>query len=372
MAPSDPVEMRAQTVVVGAGVVGLAIARSLARRGHDVVILEAEHAYGQHASSRNSEVIHAGLYYPPGSLKARLCNAGRLQLIALCRDHGIEHRLLGKLIVATEPAELAILERIAANARTCGGGALHWLDAAEVHRREPALRTCGALWSPGTGIVDSHGLMRTLLRDAEAHGAMLALKTPATSLRRHAAGFVLQTPQGPLLAEHVIVSAGAGAHALATTLEDLEPGSIPERYLAKGTYAKLRGPSPCQTLVYPVPDSASLGVHLTLDLSGAARFGPDQEWVEHADLALDPSRIGAFGPAVRRYWPGLPQDALTPDYAGIRVKIQAPGTPMADFAVQGPTAHGVSGLVLLLGIESPGLTSALALADEVALHLETP
>lgn len=364
--------MRAQTVVVGAGVVGLAIARALARRGHDVVVLEAEDDYGLHASSRNSEVIHAGLYYPPGSLKARLCNAGRPQLVALCRDHGIEHRLLGKLIVATEPAVVAALERIAANAGACDSGPLQWLEAAEVQRREPALRTCGALWSPETGIVDSHGLMRTLLGDAQAHGAMLALETPAHSLRRHPRGFILRTPQGPLTAEQVIVSAGAGAQALAMTLEDLPPEFIPARYLAKGTYAKLRGPSPCKTLVYPVPDSASLGVHLTLDLGGAARFGPDQEWVEHADVAVDPARLAAFVPAVRRYWPGLPQDALMPDYAGIRVKTQAPGTPVADFTLLGPAAHGLRGLVLLFGIESPGLTSALALADEVALHLETP
>ncbi|MGH1348332.1 MAG: NAD(P)/FAD-dependent oxidoreductase [Nannocystales bacterium] len=364
--------MRAQTVVVGAGVIGLAIARALAHRGHDVVVLEAEEAYGQHASSRNSEVIHAGLYYPPGSLKARLCNAGRPQLVALCRDHDVEHHMVGKLIVATEPAEVTVLERIARNASHCGGGALQWLDAAQVQQREPALKTCGALWSPETGIVDSHGVMRTLLRDAQAHGAMLALKTQANSLHRAHNGFVLQTSQGPLFAENVIVSAGAGAQALATTLEDLDPKYVPRRYLAKGTYAKLRGPSPCSTLVYPVPDSASLGVHLTLDLAGAARFGPDQEWVENPDLAVDPARLHAFVPAVRRYWPGLPQDALVPDYAGIRVKTQAPGTPMADFTLLGPANHGLAGLVLLFGIESPGLTSALALADEVALHLDTP
>lgn len=364
--------MRAQTVVVGAGVVGLAVARALARRGHDVVVLEAEDAYGLHASSRNSEVIHAGLYYPPGSLKARLCNIGRPQLIAFCEEHGVEHRRLGKLIVATEAAEVEVLERIAVGAHACGGGTLQWLDAAQVRRTEPALRTCGALWSPETGVIDSHGLMRTLLRDAEAHGAQLALGTPAQSLRRAADGFVVQTPQGSLVAEHVVVSAGAGAHTLATTLEDLAPSLVPTRHLAKGTYAKLRGPSPCQTLVYPVPHSASLGVHLTLDLGGAARFGPDQEWVENLDINIDPARIDAFVPAIRRYWPDLPEDALEPDYAGIRVKIQAPGTPMADFALLGPRTHGLAGLVLLFGIESPGLTSALALAGEVALHLETP
>lgn len=364
--------MRAQTVVVGAGVVGLAVARRLARQGHDVVVLEAEGAYGLHASSRNSEVIHAGLYYPPGSLKARLCNAGRTQLVALCRDHNIEHRILGKLIVATEPGETAVLERIAANALRCEGGPLQWLEPAEVQRREPALRTCGALWSPQTGIIDSHGLMRTLLRDAEAHGAMLALKTPAQALRRATNGFIVTTPQGSVLADHVIVSAGAGVHRLAATLEDLDAAFVPRRYLAKGTYAKLRGPSPAQTLVYPVPDSASLGVHLTLDLGGAARFGPDQQWVEHPDVVVDPTRLRAFIPAIRRYWPGLPGDALLPDYAGIRVKTQAPGAPMADFSILGPATHGLAGLVLMLGIESPGLTSALALADEVASHLETP
>lgn len=364
--------MRAQTVVVGAGVVGLATARALARRGHDVVVLEAEAAYGLHASSRNSEVIHAGLYYPPGSLKARLCNAGRPQLIAFCREHGVEHRVLGKLIVATEAAELEVLERIDANARASEGGTLQWLDAAEVRRREPALRTCGALWSHETGIIDSHGFMRALLRDAEAHGAMLSLQTPVRSVRRTAEGFVLNTPQGSLTAAHVVVSAGGGAHALAASIEDLDRAHVPARYLAKGTYAKLRGPSPCKTLVYPVPDSASLGVHLTLDLGGAARFGPDQEWVQSVDVEVDPTRVAAFVPAVRRYWPGLPDDALTPDYAGIRVKLQAPGTPAADFALLGPSAHGLCGLVVLFGIESPGLTSALALADEVALHLETP
>ncbi len=372
MAPSNPVQIRAQCVVVGAGVVGLAIARVLARRGLEVVILEAEADYGQHASSRNSEVIHAGLYAPPGTLKARLCSAGRHQLIGFCRAHDVQHRRLGKLIVATEDAHLEILERIATNAEACGAGALQWLDAAQVRRAEPALRTCGALWSPETAVLDSHGLMRELLRDAEAHGAMLSLKTTARSLRRSAHGFMLQTNQGSLLAEHVIVSAGAGAHALATALEDLDGTCIPPRYLAKGTYAKLRGPSPCKTLVYPVPDSASLGIHLTLDLGGAARFGPDQEWVQTPDVAVDPARLAAFVPAVRRYWPGLPDDALMPDYAGIRVKTQAPGAPMADFCVLGPSTHGLHGLVLLFGIESPGLTSALALADEVALHLETP
>ena len=362
-----------QTAVVGAGVVGLAIARAVALAGQDVVVLEAERTFGQHASSRNSEVIHAGLYYPPNSLKARLCNEGRPRLVAYCRHNDIDHRLVGKLIVATDPAERAVLERIEANARASGGGVLQWQDAAEVKRREPALSTAGALWSPETGIVDSHAFMLSLLRDAEAAGAMVAYESPAIALRRHPAGYRIDTTQGPLLAEHVVVAAGAGAQALAETLEDLEPRHVPRRYLAKGSYAKLRGPSPCSTLVYPVPASASLGIHLTLDLGGAARFGPDQQWVDDLDPAVDPTRIDAFYPAVRRYWPALPDGALEPDYAGIRVKVQAPGTPMTDFRIVGPGTHHLPGLVLLFGIESPGLTSALALGDAVARTLhESP
>ena len=363
-------ETKVQTVVVGAGVIGLAIARALAEGGREVVVLEAETTYGQHASSRNSEVIHAGLYYPPGSLKARLCNEGRPRLVAYCRDRGVAMRPVGKLIVATAPDEVRVLEDLEANARACGGGTLRWLDAAAVRTRAPALRTEGALWSPETGILDSHGLLRSLLRDAESHGAMVAYAAEATALRRIAEGFELRTPQGRLQAEEVIVAAGAGATALASTLEDLPRAAVPQTHLAKGSYAKLRGKSPCDCLVYPVPASASLGIHLTLDLGGAARFGPDQEWIDTLDYAVDPARVDRFYPAIRRYWPALPDGALALDYAGVRVKLQAPGTPMADFAVVGPHAHGMSGLVLLYGIESPGLTSALALADLVARTLE--
>lgn len=362
--------MHTQTAVVGAGVVGLAIARALALRGEEVVVLEAERAIGQHASSRNSEVVHAGLYYPPGSLKARLCNEGRRALIAYCRANDVELRPLGKLIVATTPEEVAVLERLQANAQASGGGALHELDAAAVRAREPALHTHGALWSPETGIVDSHGLMRSLLRDLEAHGGSVALATRVESVRRTTQGYALQTTGGPLSCTRLVVAAGAGAQGLARTLEGLAPEHVPARHLAKGTYAKLRGKSPCRTLVYPVPATASLGIHLTLDLGGAARFGPDQEWVDTLDVAIDPARIDAFYPAVRRYWPGLPDGALEPDYAGIRVKVQAPGTPMADFVLHGPHTHGLPGLVLLMGIESPGLTSALALADTVAAALD--
>lgn len=364
---------KVQTVVVGAGVIGLAIARALARVGREVVVLEAERTYGQHASSRNSEVIHAGLYYPPGSLKARLCNEGRPRLVEYCRARDVAHRMLGKLIVATEDAERSVLERIADNARASGGGRLEWLEPAEVRRREPALRTAGALWSPETGIVDSHGFMHALLRDAESDGAMVAFEAQAQALCRTSSGFLIETPQGPLEAEEVVVAAGAGAQLLARGLDDLDPAHVPTRYLAKGSYAKLRGPSPCRTLVYPTPATASLGVHLTLDLGGEARFGPDQEWVDTLDYAVDPSRLEGFYASVRRYWPALPDGALAPDYAGVRVKLQAPGTPMADFAILGPATHALPGLVLLYGIESPGLTSALALADDVVRALgESP
>lgn len=360
-------DTKVQTVVVGAGVVGLAIARALAEGGRDVVVLEAESTFGRHASSRNSEVIHAGLYYPPGSLKARLCNAGRPRLLAYCRARGVAMRPVGKLIVATTGGEVGVLEALEANARRSGGGSLQWLDAAAVRTRAPALRTAGALWSPETGIIDSHGLMRSLLGDAESHGVMVAYDARATALRHAPGGFELVTAQGRLVAEEVIVAAGAGAQALASSLEGL---SVPRRHLAKGSYAKLRGPSPCDTLVYPVPASASLGIHLTLDLGGAARFGPDLEWVETLDYAVDPARVERFYPAIRRYWPDLPDGALEPDYAGVRVKLQAPGTPMADFQIHGPTTHGQPGLVLLYGIESPGLTSALALGETVARTLE--
>lgn len=364
------VDPAVQTVVVGAGVVGLAVARALAGGGREVLVLEAERTFGQHASSRNSEVIHAGLYYPPGSLKARLCNAGRPRLYAYCTARAVAHRRIGKLIVATDDDERDVLEAIADNAAASGGGPLERLSASEVRRREPALHTAGALWSPHTGIVDSHGLMLALLADAEADGAMVAYESAAQTLRRTSEGFALQTAQGPLRAQEVIVAAGAGSSALAGTLEDLDPLHVPTLYLAKGSYAKLRGPSPCSTLVYPTPDTASLGVHLTLDLGGQARFGPDQQWVDALDYEVDPARLGAFYGAVRRYWPDLPDGALTPDYAGVRVKLQAPGAPMADFAILGPSTHALGGLVLLYGIESPGLTCALALADEVVRALE--
>ncbi len=354
---------REPTVVIGAGVVGLAIARRLARAGHEVIVLEAESTYGLHASSRNSEVVHAGLYYPPGSLKARLCNAGRPALYAFCDAHDVQVRRVGKLIVATHDDERTALERIAENARASGGGPLTWLDAADVRLREPALRTFGALWSPDTGILDSHGYMRALLGDAEAHGAMVAWNTAAVRIEPRAAGFVVHTADDALRVRVVILSAGHGSQALGASLPDVSP---PKRYLAKGSYARLRRPSPCSTLVYPVPASASLGIHLTLDLGGAARFGPDQQWVDDLDVTPDPTRLPAFYPAVRRYWPALPDGALELDYAGIRVKVQAPQTPMADFVLED---HGLPGLLALYGIESPGLTASLALADEVHRRL---
>lgn len=357
------------TVVVGAGVVGLAIARAFAIRGDEVVVLEAESSYGHHASSRNSEVVHAGLYYPPGSLKARLCNAGRPLLLEYCRARDIGHRVLGKLIVATNEAQRDTLHAIEANAIESGGAPVHTIDATQVARREPSLRTCGALWSPQTAIVDSHAFMHSLSKDAQDHGAAFAWQRSATRIETISSGFRVHTKHESITTRRLINTAGHGARALALTLGQPHRASVPPCYFAKGSYARLRGPSPCTTLVYPVPEDASLGVHLTVDLDGNARFGPDQQWIDDFDYTPDPSRVDAFYEAIRRYWPALPDDALHIDYAGIRVKVQAPGTPAQDFVVRGPLEHGIEGLVELFGIESPGLTSSLALADLVLSHL---
>jgi L-2-hydroxyglutarate oxidase LhgO len=363
-----------EAVVVGAGVIGLAVARALARAGTEVVVLEAERTFGAHSSSRNSEVIHAGLYYPAGSLKARLCVAGRRRLYAWCRARRVGHRQTGKLIVATAHDDPAVLDRILASAANNDVTDLRRLDRAEVRALEPDLDVAGALLSPSTGIVDSHGVMQALLADAEDRGAMVAWSTSLVSARPDDGGFVV-TAGGDVVRCRILVNAaGLGAQAVAGAIEGMPADAIPTRYLAKGTYFSLRGRCPFSRLIYPVPATASLGVHLTLDLAGAARFGPDQEWVDTIDYAADERRGDAFYAAVRRYWPGLPDGALQADYAGIRAKVQAPGTAMADFVIAGPETHGLPGLVNLFGIESPGLTACLPLADEVLarLHIAPP
>lgn len=361
-----------QCAVIGAGVIGLAAARALAQAGREVVLLEAADAIGTVTSSRNSEVIHAGIYYAPGSLKARLCRTGRDRLYAYLADHGIPHRRLGKLIVATTAAEEEALAGIAARARANGVDDLRCLDAAAVKALEPAVAGRAALLSPSTGILDSHALMLELQGDAEAAGAVLALNSPVAGGRIDSDGIVLDVGGAEpmtLRCRAVVNSAGLAADRVARSLLGFPAALVPTIHYAKGSYVALSGKAPFRHLIYPVPAGAGLGIHYTCDLGGQGRFGPDVEWGDAVDYTVDPGRIPAFVGAIRRYWPDLPADRLHPDYAGVRPKVQAPGEPPADFVIQGPRSHGVAGLVNLFGIESPGLTSCLAIADVVAAEL---
>jgi len=361
------------TLVIGAGVVGLAVARALAADGRELIVLEAEDAFGQVTSARNSEVIHAGLYYPTGSLRARLCVRGKALLYEYCEARGVPHRRCGKLVVATADDELPALQALHGQAQANGVQDLQWLDEAAARALEPALRCRGALLSPSTGIVDSHGLMLALLGDAERAGAVLALRSPVQRARVTPRGIVVEVGgDAPvtLLAQRVVNSAGLGAPALALAIDGLDPRHVPRAHLAKGCYFTLAGRAPFTRLVYPAPGTAGhLGVHLTLDLAGQARFGPSFRWVDAIDYRVDPAEADGFYAEVRRYWPALPDGALQPGYAGVRPKISGPGEPAADFRIDGPLRHGVPGLVNLFGIESPGLTSALAIAEEVAALL---
>jgi L-2-hydroxyglutarate oxidase LhgO len=362
---------RVDAVVVGAGVVGIAVARALATAGREVVILEAEDAIGTHASSRNSEVVHAGIYYPQGSLKARTCAEGRERLYTYCAERAVPHRRCGKLIVATDAAQLDELEGIRQKARANGVADLVRLDPAQARALEPELQCVAALHSPSTGIVDSHALMRALLGDAESAGAMLALNSPLDAAVVRAGGVELHVAGAePIVASEVVNSAGLRAPSVAQSIDGYPAELAPAELYAKGNYYSLATRPPFSRLVYPVPEPGGLGVHLTLDLGGRARFGPDVEWVDAIDYTVDPERADRFYAAIRRYWPGLPDGALAPDYAGIRSKITGKDAPAADFVVQGPRAHGVRGLVNLFGIESPGLTASLALADAVLGELQ--
>lgn len=356
------------TVVVGAGVVGLAVARALALSGREVLVLEATEAIGTQTSARNSEVIHAGIYYPQGSLKAQLCVRGKQLLYAYCTERGIGHRRCGKLIVATSQAQVVQLQGIIAKAAANGVDDLVLLTLDEARALEPALECVAAVHSPSTGIVDSHGLMLALQGDLEHAGGMVAFNSPLASACVTAQGIELCARDGTQLRARTVVNA-AGVHAptLARHFEGLDPAHIPGEYYAKGNYFTLAGRSPFDRLIYPVPEAAGLGVHLTIDLGGQAKFGPDVQWVETPDdLVVDPARGLAFYAEVRKYWPGLPEGALQPGYAGIRPKISGPGEAARDFLIQGPAEHGVPGLVNLFGIESPGLTSSLAIGEHVA------
>jgi L-2-hydroxyglutarate oxidase LhgO len=345
---------RVEAVVIGAGVVGLAIARELAVRGHETLILEAAASIGAGASSRNSEVIHAGLYYAPGSLKARLCVAGRERLYAYCRERGIPHRRCGKLIVGEE-ADLPALERIAVNARA-NGAELEWLADSQVHALEPELTCAVALHSPLSGILDSHALMQALLADAEAHGATLVCRSAVTrmALAEHAVLVAVNGAAPSLRTRLLVNSAGVHAPAVARLIEGFPAEHIPPAFFAKGSYFSLRGRAPFRRLVYPVPAGGGLGIHLTLDLAGRARFGPDIEWVDACSFDVDVSRSRQFYPAIRRYWPALEDGALEPAYAGVRPRIYGPGQPAADFRIDDAARHGVGGVLTCSASSHPG------------------
>ncbi len=337
-----------------------------------MVILEAEDAIGTHTSSRNSEVIHAGIYYPTGTLKARTCVEGRQRLYEYCESHGVPYRRCGKLIVATNAEQILELKGIREKAHQNGVADVVEISAADAMRMEPALHCVAALHSPSTGIIDSHALMLAYLGDAEAAGAMLGLKSPLDQVFIKESGFELHVRDSdPIRCEILVNSAGLRAPSVARLMEGFPAARIPAELYAKGNYYSLAGRPPFSRLIYPVPEPGGLGVHVTLDLAGQARFGPDVEWVDRIDYTVDPRRSERFYAAIRRYWPTLPDDALAPGYAGIRPKISGPKDPAADFLIQGPSEHGVPGLVNLFGIESPGLTASLALADDVAELLRT-
>jgi L-2-hydroxyglutarate oxidase LhgO len=364
-------------VVVGAGVVGLAVARALARAGREVYLLEAAGAIGSGTSSRNSEVIHAGLYYEPGSLKARLCVAGREQLYAYAAERGIGHRRCGKLIVATAAAQDSGLEAIRERAAACGVIDLQPMTAAQARAMEPALHCTAALWSPSTGIVDSHALMLALQGEAEDHGALLALRSPVLGGHLRDGGIELDVggvEPMRLLARAVVNAAGLHAQALARRIEGLDARHVPPAHWARGHYFALPGRAAFSRLIYPLPEPGGLGIHVTLDLGGQMRFGPDVQWVPttapgQEDYGIDPALAARFEASIRRYWPGLPAGMLQPAYAGLRPKVSGPGEPAADFVIDGPDTHGVPGLVNLFGIESPGLTASLAIGEHVAALL---
>jgi L-2-hydroxyglutarate oxidase LhgO len=355
-------------VVAGAGVVGLAVARELAARGNETIVLEAESVIGSGISSRNSEVIHAGIYYPRGSLKARLCVRGKQLLYDYCRARGIEHRACGKLIVASSAVERDRLHGLMAAAAANDVNDLTTLDAAEVRALEPALVCDSALYSPSSGIIDSHGLMNSLRADLEQAGGIIAFDSPIRAGRCEPEGILIKAgDHSPveISARLFVNCAGLGAQGIARSLIGLPERFVPALWYAKGSYFLLSGGAPFSHLVYPIPEGGGLGVHVTLDMAGQARFGPDVEWVSDLDYQVDPRRVDGFYAAIRRYWPALPDGSLRPGYAGIRPKITAQNQGDSDFVVQGEAVHGVRGLVNLFGIESPGLTAALALAEHV-------
>jgi len=357
-----------ETIVIGAGVVGLAIARSLGQRGHEVIILEAGDTIAGGITARNSEVIHGGIYYRQDSLKARFCVAGKQMLYDYCQSHGVPYDKPGKLIVATSDDEIRTLNDINDKAHAAGVDDLVYLTKADLKRMEPQLNTVAALLSLSTGIVDAHALSLALLGDAENCGARLALKSPVTHGRVLDGGFRLSVGGDDaidIVCKNLVIAAGLGAQKIARNITGINPDTIPPLYYAKGNYFTLAGKSPFEHLVYPVPVPGGLGTHSTLDLGGQTKFGPDVEWIDNINYDVDVSRQDGFYRAIRRYWPDLPDGALNPGYVGIRPKTRGPNEAAQDFIIQGETDHGVKGLITLYGIESPGLTSSLAIGEYV-------
>ena len=359
-------------LIAGAGAVGLAVARALAEAGQEVLVLDSAATIGTGTSSRNSEVIHAGIYYPRDSLKARLCVAGKQALYQFCEEHEVAHRRIGKLIVAVTEAEIPKLQDYHAQAEANGVDDLQWLTAEQVRAREPAVVCAQALLSPSTGILDTHEYMFALQADLEAADGLLAFNTPVESVECLADGFRVRcggAESTTVSAKRFVNAAGLHAPALAARTQGLDPTHVPQAFYAKGHYYSLSGKAPFSQLVYPIAEAGGLGVHVTLDMAGAARFGPDVSWVDEINYDFDDGRREDFCEAIRRYYPELDATRLNPAYTGIRPKIVGPGAAAADFVLQGPAQHGVPGLMNLFGIESPGITASLAIADEVAQQL---
>ncbi|WP_439486415.1 NAD(P)/FAD-dependent oxidoreductase [Blastomonas fulva] len=357
-------------LIVGAGIVGLAVGRALASRGFSVAIAERHQSFGTEVSSRNSEVIHAGIYYRPGSLKARLCVQGREQMYAYCEGNGVAYRKCGKLIVAADHSEVERLKAIRANA-AANGTTLSLLDSKDISLLEPDVETVGALFSPETGIVDSHGLMVQLLADFENSGGLLALASPVANVRSHGKDWLVRVPDGTISTRWLINCTGLSASRVALSVEGICPDSVPKTRFARGLYVRATPSLKPRHLIYPIPEPGGLGVHATIDLAGATRFGPDVDWIDTVDYSVDHSRIERFRGSIARYWPGVIDAELTPDYTGIRPKINALGEPDADFAILGPDSIGVANQIHLFGIESPGLTASLAIGTYVCDMVET-
>ncbi|MCP4769201.1 MAG: NAD(P)/FAD-dependent oxidoreductase [Gammaproteobacteria bacterium] len=361
---------KADCVVVGAGVIGLAVARALALAGREVLVLEAHDCIGSEISSRNSEVIHAGIYYPAGSLKAKFCVQGRKRLYRYCEDHHVPFKRCGKFIIATDEQQQSELQTIWQKARNNGVDDMVYLDQNEMQQREPQVKCVSALWSPSTGLIDSHGYMLALQADLENAGGIIIFNTRVTSgsgTNQSLELAVLSSGSSFRLTANTVVNcAGLGGDKLAQAIDGIKRETLPVYHYAKGNYFTYSGKSPFSSLIYPLPNEYGLGVHVTHDMAGNLRFGPDVEWIDEIDYAVDPRRSDVFYEAIRSYWPGLVDNSLLPAYAGIRPKLNEAGSPALDFVIQDETEHGVAGLINLFGIESPGLTSSLALADHVS------